>query len=842
MANFLIPVAIGLASNLLLSLFAPKPPTQQKGKIEDTGVPNAEYGVSLSYPFGRVRKDGLTMFWALPLKEVKTKTRQGGKGGGGQTTEEFTYFMTCAFLIAREIGSVRRVWLNNTLVYGQDSGERSAKFSEHCTIYTGNQTTPSSVIEGKESNPVPAFTGYSYLVFDNYPIAEFEGTGFPRVDVEVIGESGENPKVKDIIKTICRIAKIEESKIDINDIGDQTVEGFDLLFDGTTFADQIEEFMRAFFIVAREPKDKIVFKRQESSDLTFIPRDSLGAKKFGEKPIDIDEKKLLHFREIPSAVVVSGKNVLNDYNDISVTAIDPSAIHTNELSINTRLISTDNLFISTASKILFLSKIQSKTYSKMFLLPAWDNLKVGDLIYTDSDQNTHKEVLQITKKVRGSNYLIEIEAARYQGYATLSQYTNSFTFNYYPSSTTVIQNSVSFQITSTSDNLRVETTLPAGQTSSSSNTYFNVYDQNDNLIFQQQTGYGIASSSLQTVQTSIGTNEVTNDFIPTVVVNNSFTSTETPRPYGQATAIPFEIPIVENRDTDIGLYIAIDGDSNFRTGGLFYSNDNGLSYSLATSVFGKSTIGTVLSFSSQFNNSSPHFIDTTNLIRIRMDSGELEPVTLEAFLSGKQLGWFSSGEIIAFKNATIVSSNPLTFDISYMIRGVKGSEFYIDKHTVGERFVLLTDYLIRLPIELYNINQQARFKVAPTGLSEPEIEEPTPYTIKLEGLKPFSASVRGQKSGSDLIISWYRRTRLDGRWTDYVDVPYAAGELDSYVVRIYDGATVKREWSVASTRSVIYTQTQQIADWGSIQSAYTVRVFQNSSYPVPFKESLATIV
>lgn len=755
MANFLIPVAIGLASNLLLSLFAPKTPTQQKGKIEDTGVPTAEYGTSLSYPFGRVRKDSLTMFWALPLKEVKTKKRQG-KGGGGQTTEEFSYFMTCAFLIGRKIGSVRRVWLNNTLVYGQDSGAKSAKFNQHCTIYTGNQTTPSSVIQGEESNPVPAFTGYSYLVFNNYPIAEFEGSGFPRVDIEVVGESGENPKVKDIIKTICKIAKIEDSKIDISDLNDQTVEGFDLLFDGTTFADQIEEIMRTFFIVAREPKDKIVFKKQESSSLTFVPRDSLGAKKFGEKPIDIDEKKLLHFREIPSAVVVSGKNVLNDYNDISVTAIDPSAIHTNELSINTRLISTDNLFITAASRILFLGKIQSKIYSKMFLLPAWDGLKVGDLIYTDSDQNTHKEILQITKKVRGSNYLVEIEAARYQGYASGGQPTSSF--------------------------------------------------------------------------------------IPTITVNNPFTPTESPRSYGQATAIPFEIPIVENGDTDIGIYIAIDGNSDFRTGGLFYSDNNGSSYSLATSVFGKSTIGTVLSFSSRFNNSSPHFIDTTNLIRIRMDSGELEPVTLENFLSGKQLGWFSTGEIVAFKNATIVSSNPLTFDISYMIRGVKGTEFYIDKHTVGERFVLLTDYLIRLPIELYNINQQARFKVVPTGLSEPEVNQETLYTIKLEGLKTFSASVRGQKSGNDLTISWYRRTRLNGRWTDYVDVPYAAGELDSYTVRIYDGTTVKREWLVTASRSVVYTEAQQIADWGSVQSAYTVRVFQNSSYPVLFKESLATIV
>jgi hypothetical protein len=109
-------------------------------------------------------------------------------------------------------------------------------------------------------------------------------------------------------------------------------------------------------------------------------------------------------------------------------------------------------------------------------------------------------------------------------------------------------------------------------------------------------------------------------------------------------------------------------------------------------------------------------------------------------------------------------------------------------------------------------------------------------------LKPFPCAVRGEKDNNDLIITWYRRTQLNGRWIDYIDIAYAAGELDSYVVRIYSGTTIKREWSVSSARSVVYTEAQQIADWGSVQSAYTVRVFQNSSYPVPFKESLATIV
>ena len=753
MANFFIPVAIGIGANLLLSLFAPKPPTQQKGKIEDTNVPDAEYGRSLSYPFGKVRKEGLTMMWGIPLKEVVTSERQGGKGGsGGQTTEVYTYFLTAAYPIAREIGSVRRVWMNGILVYNSETNdEKSLKFIEYTTIYTGNQTTPSSVIQSKESNPVPAFTGMSFLLFNSYPIANYDGVGFPAIDVEVIGESGETPKIKDILKTICKLAGRTDNQIDVTDIPDSyQIQGFDLSYDGTSFADQLEELMRAFFIVAREPKDKIIFKRQEqSSDPIFIPKSSFGSKKFGENPIDLNEKKLTHFRETPSAVTVSGLNVLKNYETITVLARDPSDIHVNELSFQTKLIDIDVFFMNIASKILFLGKTQSKTFSKMFLLPAWENLKAGDVIFTNDNNNYHQELLQITKKVRGVNYLIEIEATRFQG-----------------------------------------------------------------------VGY-----------------------LPDIPINNEFPpDNNTPRPYGRAEAIPIECPIVDSRDTDIGIYVAIAGNSDFTKGALFYSDNNGASYNFAVGNVGRSVTGTVLGFSPNFNNASPSFIDKLNWIRVSMNSGQLEPVTLETFLSGKQLGWFSTGEIIAFKNVTIVSNNPLTFDISYTIRGVKGTEPAISKHIVGEKFVLLTNYLVRLPLNLSDINREYLLKVVPNGLLETDIEEEVSHTITLEGLKPFPCAVTREKDNNNLTITWYRRTRLNGRWIDYIDIAYAAGELDSYVVRVYDGATIKREWSVTSTRSVVYTESQQIADWGSVQSAYTVRVFQNSSYPVPFKESLATII
>ena len=73
-----------------------------------------------------------------------------------------------------------------------------------------------------------------------------------------------------------------------------------------------------------------------------------------------------------------------------------------------------------------------------------------------------------------------------------------------------------------------------------------------------------------------------------------------------------------------------------------------------------------------------------------------------------------------------------------------------------------------------------------------------------------------------LAITWTRRTRVDGAWRDYVDVP--VGEAaQSYEVEIMSGSTVKRTIA-ASSESATYTAAMQTTDFGSAQSAITVKI------------------
>jgi hypothetical protein len=87
--------------------------------------------------------------------------------------------------------------------------------------------------------------------------------------------------------------------------------------------------------------------------------------------------------------------------------------------------------------------------------------------------------------------------------------------------------------------------------------------------------------------------------------------------------------------------------------------------------------------------------------------------------------------------------------------------------------------------------------------------------------------VRGRATGDGLLISWIRRTRLGGDSWEAVEVPLGE-DSEAYEVDILDGDAVKRTLA-ASQPQALYSQDDQIADWGAIQPAYDVAVYQLSA-------------
>ena len=78
-----------------------------------------------------------------------------------------------------------------------------------------------------------------------------------------------------------------------------------------------------------------------------------------------------------------------------------------------------------------------------------------------------------------------------------------------------------------------------------------------------------------------------------------------------------------------------------------------------------------------------------------------------------------------------------------------------------------------------------------------------------------------------MTVSWVRRARMNGDWKPYTDVPLGEnGEVYQMDVIAADGR-VKRTITVNEPKAV-YPVGGQIADFGGLQTAVRVRIYQMS--------------
>jgi hypothetical protein len=96
-----------------------------------------------------------------------------------------------------------------------------------------------------------------------------------------------------------------------------------------------------------------------------------------------------------------------------------------------------------------------------------------------------------------------------------------------------------------------------------------------------------------------------------------------------------------------------------------------------------------------------------------------------------------------------------------------------------------------------------------------------------EGLRPFSpVDLRRAPSGSDIALTWHRRTRLSN--VPFSGVLQLGESMERYEVEIWDGAyTALKRIVSATSESVTYTAAMQSADGYSSGPIYT-RIYQLS--------------
>lgn len=291
--------------------------------------------------------------------------------------------------------------------------------------------------------------------------------------------------------------------------------------------------------------------------------------------------------------------------------------------------------------------------------------------------------------------------------------------------------------------------------------------------------------------------------------------------------ILMDIPLLRDADDNTGFYAGVFGSSYWTGAVLFKSIDNGSSYTQIDAFTSETTYG--FATNALANWTGPNIFDEHSRVNISLSDGTLSGTTEDAVLNGANAALLGT-EIIQFKNATLESDG--TYTLTGLLRGRKGTEWSMNTHAIGDRFVLFN--LLATHREVQNsseINADRKYKAVTSGLS---IANSSAQIFRNTGVsqKPYTVVNigGGRNSSSDVIINWIRRTRLGGELRDSVDVPL--GEtIESYEVEIWDSSytTLKRTITGLTSATTTYTAAQQTTDFGGTQTTVYVKIYQLSS-------------
>ncbi|MCK9468474.1 MAG: phage tail protein [Porticoccaceae bacterium] len=296
---------------------------------------------------------------------------------------------------------------------------------------------------------------------------------------------------------------------------------------------------------------------------------------------------------------------------------------------------------------------------------------------------------------------------------------------------------------------------------------------------------------------------------------------------GDTETVLLDIPLIRNDDDEPGFGAAMASDTGSWPGGvLFRSTDNEQTW---TDVQAWSAPVTMGYGRDPLPAHDGRVIDRISQLRVDLLTGELEGITEAQMMTG--IHWAAYGadgrwELMRFADAALQSDG--SYILTTLLRGLRGSEWATGLHQFGDAFVFLDDpdvMFVGADLPTLGVVRQWRGASAGQTIDDAESIDFAYRGVNLLPLSPVHGTA--QQSGADWVLAWDARTRLQGSlWKTGVALP--VGEADKrYEIEILDGATVKRILT-ATTETAIYTEAQQIEDFGSPQSSITARAYQLS--------------
>jgi hypothetical protein len=228
---------------------------------------------------------------------------------------------------------------------------------------------------------------------------------------------------------------------------------------------------------------------------------------------------------------------------------------------------------------------------------------------------------------------------------------------------------------------------------------------------------------------------------------------------------------------------------------------------------------------------SPWTWDKVNALTVKMVVGTLTGTTdlnvldgWNGFLVGSEAnGWE------AIQAQSVVLNTDGTYTLSRLLRGRRGTEVLCGSHAAGDVVISLPVGMLHETDPLALINKLRYYKAVTSGQDISSVASQQ-FTNTGNDLRPYAVtSVAGARDGSNnLTISWIRRTRIGGEWLDGIGTVPLSEDSEDYAIDILNGSIVVRTLSGLSSPTASYTAAQQTTDFGSTQSAVTMKLYQVS--------------
>lgn len=297
----------------------------------------------------------------------------------------------------------------------------------------------------------------------------------------------------------------------------------------------------------------------------------------------------------------------------------------------------------------------------------------------------------------------------------------------------------------------------------------------------------------------------------------------------------FDVNPYKERD-EVFVTAAAASDETSWSGGSFLNADNSNGYpSHVCDIFWvASTMGAALT---DIGTGTP-WITNDQYVDIEMKSGELASITADELLHGFNLALLGK-ELIQFQTAALIATNQ--YRLSGIVRGLRGSEWAIPYHDIGESFVLLIDesgnetnfqterYLSSFAVA--QLSLPYRFMEADRDYSS-GLPAPKNVTLAANSRRPWApVHLAAERDGGlNVTLTWVRRARIDNDLSDLADVPLdEPSEL--YDLEIYDptGATLLRTVEGLTDPEYVYTASEQTQDLEA-PGPFKFKVFQVTTY------------